>query len=155
MDIEAELRNWARWVRERRMRGHCRSFEHRYRSPRGAEVEWETAPPLVPLPAPDALAAIQVEACMHLLPDGQRKALKFVYLYGAEARWCCRRLALRHSDWPEFLEAARRMLANRLTTQESARRFRSHHLPIPSPDETPEPARLRGLWAEGMTEEPA
>lgn len=124
MDIEHELHNWARWVRNRRVQGHCRSFEGRYRSPRGAEVEWEKAAPLVPLPAADALAAARVEACMHLLPDRSRKALKYVYLDHSEAYWCCRKLGVRYVDWPGFLDHARTMLGNLLTVRSIRQRGR-------------------------------
>ena len=107
MNIDATLRNWGSWARERPIYGHCHSIEHRYRSPQC----WNEVLPKVLI---DPLQALETERVMRFLPRKHRLALKFNYVFRAPWRWSCQRLVLRYDLWGEHLSDAQNMVANRL-----------------------------------------
>jgi hypothetical protein len=59
--MRERLINWGRWCRERGAKGHCASIENRYRAPRGAEIDWETATPPAASIFVDVLDAERIE----------------------------------------------------------------------------------------------
>lgn len=112
--IHERLTNWGRWARIHRHYGHCLSFEHRYRAPRGAEVEWETAtPPPAPLLPPDTLDAMEIERRMHRLPRLRRVILKLRYVENLrDERDLSRRLHVPRHKLADHLYAARQKMHN-------------------------------------------
>lgn len=92
------------------------SIEGRYRIPRGAEVEWQTAAPLVSLPSIDALDAVEVERVMRFVPELHRQAMIYRYVWTvADRGWCCRQIGIHYGGWGWFLDVAGQMVANLLT----------------------------------------
>ena len=103
------LLDWGRWSREHTIQGHCKSMEHRYRSPQC----WY---PQEPRPqTPDEMKATSVEHCMRIVPKLSRKLLKFKYIYRADQAWISKRL--RVSDYSQALYTARQIIKNLLWAQ--------------------------------------
>lgn len=116
-DIHARLVNWGRWCRSRKHVGKVDSLEGRYRAPRGAEFEWETAtPPPTPLASPDDLDGLAIELVWRMIPEKHRKALRLFYVFRADAKFCCQRLHIKRVAWGHFIGHARQMTANLLLT---------------------------------------
>jgi hypothetical protein len=115
-DIHARLENWGRWCRSRPHQGQAMSLEGRYRAPVGSEVEWETAIKRpTPMPRPNDLDGLAVELIWRLIPLKYRKALKLVYVYRCDGRFCCHRLHINHKAWNDFIYQARQLAKNHLT----------------------------------------
>lgn len=115
-DIHAKLENWGRWCRSRPHLGHVASLEGRYRAPRGAEAEWETAtPPPSPLPPPNDPDALAIELIWRFIPKRQRFALRMVHVFRAEQAESAKRSHVNYKEWPEFIYLARCSVINLLT----------------------------------------
>lgn len=112
--VDAELRNWGRWVRDRTPKGHCRSIEHRFRHPRWRQEQLDEAPPPAIRPV-DPVAAMAVERIMRHVPELHRSLLRLWYVEGASREWICRRLAISlRSDWDDVFARAQSMVDNLL-----------------------------------------
>jgi hypothetical protein len=114
IDLDAQIANWASWVRTKPSRSHCRSIEHLYTPPK----HWW---PESPRAAIDVFAALDVERAMCVVPTQHRQALIWHYAAKAPSSYICRKLVLRRTDWDRFLDDARTMLKNILRFQEQAR----------------------------------
>lgn len=118
--MDAILRNWGRWVRDREIQGHCASIEHRYRPrwrPDSAPTgwgDWLTTPVHGLLPSVDPLLALAVERTMRHVPTDHRRALKLHYVLRMPWRLSCKRLHLAYDCWEQFLCDAQYMVANLL-----------------------------------------
>lgn len=125
VDLDAQIDNWASWVRTRPPRSHCRSIEHLYRPPK----HWW---PEAPRAAIDVQEALKVERALRVVPRQHQQALIWHYAAKAPSSYICRKLVLRRDDWDRFLEDARTMLKNILRFQEQARIYSltTRHQPI-------------------------
>jgi hypothetical protein len=123
VEIDRRLKNWGRWCRSRPHYAHVFSIEGRYRAPRGAELEWETAtPPPSPLGRPDDPDGLALELVIRLMPRKHRMALKFLYVFEAKVDWCRRRLGLSNPKWERHIDRSRQMVINLLLTPQAERR---------------------------------
>lgn len=107
-EIHARLENWAAWSRDRIRKGHCASFEGRYRSPQ----IWEAEEPRLTF---DVLDALEVFRAVTGMPDDPRWLLHLWYVHKAPEGYVRRKLAIHRTALVEEINKARRMAKNRLT----------------------------------------
>lgn len=106
-EIDARLRNWAAWSRDKMRQGHCRSIEFRYVAPRIKEAEdlQATAPP-------DVLDAAAMHPIVCLLPYSHRWVLHLHLIHRAPPNFIRRKLGLRQDELAYELNRARTMARN-------------------------------------------
>lgn len=117
--VEAMLQNWARYVRGRKVQGHCASIEHRFNwkkrpddTPTGwGDWHWSDKNRIAYEAPVDALQAIEVERTMRHLPDGHRKALRLAYVDRMPRKMVCLRLVIAYRDYDRYLDDARCMVS--------------------------------------------
>lgn len=105
IEISAKLDNWAHWSRDRIRRGHCMSFEHKYRSPQ----HWETEAPRI---AWDSLAAEALHSVVCGLPERQRWLLHMHVVHSAPEGYIRRKLGIRRDDIVSEIHRAMRRARN-------------------------------------------
>lgn len=104
--IHARLENWARWSRDRRPQGHCRSIEYRYKS---TDV-WQDSEPRTVF---DTLAALEVHKVVAAMPVLHRHLLHYWYIKSMPVKVIRMRLGLTRQAVVHELNKARRMASNR------------------------------------------
>lgn len=105
IETYARLENWARWSRDRIRRGHCMSFEHKYRSPQ----HWEREEPRIEW---DSLAAEALHSVVCGLPEHQRWIIHLHCLHKAPEGYIRRKLGIRRDDIVGEVQRAMRMVRN-------------------------------------------
>jgi len=112
--LDARLKEWGRWARQRAWLSSCRSIEGRYR-PEAGEV-WDRDPK--PLPV-DALEAWRVEVNWRYLPWRERMMLRAYYVTAPRSsvpawerhkRDTCRKLGLHRNEWAYMVQRGAVML---------------------------------------------
>lgn len=104
-DLVQRLENWALWARDKPRYEHCRSLEHRYRTPQ----VWE---PVTPRLECDWKDAVIVERAVTKLPARHRVVIVGHHLYRADPRSISRRAGLNWHGFDEHLHRAEGMLRN-------------------------------------------
>ena len=110
IELELLLINWARWARASHLStNHCKSLEHRYRSPQ----TWHREDLKV---AVDILQAHRVENAVVILKPSPRTLIVYSYLTPNQNLWqICRKAGIKAYQFPEKLHEARIKLQTRLT----------------------------------------
>lgn len=101
----SRLANWANWARGKAQYDHCRSIEHRYKTPQ----IWETTYPAISV---DILDALKVEKAIIRLPECSRVILVMHHLYRADPRITSRKAGLNWHRYDQHLDHAEKMLQN-------------------------------------------
>lgn len=111
----SRLDNWARYFRDHSTStSHCRSIEHRYRSPQC----WYPEDPIIPTDSHDAL---RIERALSKLPEFVRTSLAAHYVFGGRweqnhfvRRLACKDIACHKSQYHDMVLRAEKMLENHL-----------------------------------------
>ncbi len=116
-DINFRLINWARWCRDGKVKGRCKSIEHRYdyRSARmdGEEVVvWEAGPVHFEVDSKDA---VLVNRAWQALPVLNNKLITAHYIpRKSDYKAACRALGFRFSEYEANLMRSQQMVVNLL-----------------------------------------
>lgn len=116
----ARLENWARYFRDHGASyTHCRSFEHRYRSPQC----WHPEEPIIPT---DSIDASRIERALGHLPEFVRTTLAAHYVFGGRweqnhfvRRLACKDVSCHKSQYHDMVSRAEKMLENHLHSMEN------------------------------------
>lgn len=112
------LDNWGRWARDLNQRpGYARSVESRYRRP--AAEDDPRRRPTMPIDAIDAQFVGRALAPVAGMPWREARLLQAHYVYQADYRTTCRRLALAWSRYREEVIRALWMARNRIAQRET------------------------------------
>jgi hypothetical protein len=103
-EIHDFLLHWGRWLRTRKIQGHCASIEHRYKSPQC----WDERNPRPE--EPDLSKACLIEKQMRIVPKNSRKLLKLKYVLRCDKEFIIKRL--RPKDYDQSLYTARQIIKN-------------------------------------------
>lgn len=108
-EIDLKLQNWARWVTVKRTGWAMQPIFKQYRAPR----QWESDLH-IPIPI-DGLHALQIERAVSFLPEKQRTALRWAYVFSfVPVNKVRRELGVTLDGLGELIDSARDMLKNRL-----------------------------------------
>lgn len=107
--INVRLEHWARWVAVRPQPWKTQPMFRQYRAPR--QYAYETADIKVP---PNTLECHEVERAVAFLPDKNRAAVRWFYVYRHDPSAMARHLAVSTAGLLKLVEDARDMLKNRL-----------------------------------------
>lgn len=132
--MESALQNWSRWIRSREhSHAQCYSIEGRFRRKSRADDtptgygDWLTTPPTQIMPPVDIIAAAAVDRIMHRVPKRPRVAIFLHYVHHMPRQIICRRLAIRFNEWTAFMDSARLMVENLLTSGRKRQIIREDH----------------------------
>lgn len=109
--LHSRILNWARWCRESKPKGHCRSIEHRYRSPQWGH--WDSTPPAIQGQI-DLFDAHLLEDTVRLLHWRQRLIVRLTYIKRWQPGWICSKIGTNRKDYEESLYFALIALENEL-----------------------------------------
>lgn len=108
--LSERIENWARWARNRRHRfEHCRSLEHKYRSPQ----IWH--PPGPRPPEVQLFDALEVEKAVTQCPKKYRTIIINHYVKATNPAVTCRIVKIRFTDYDASLNMAISLLADKLS----------------------------------------
>ena len=105
--IDLRLQNWARWVRQRLSYAQGPIW----RLGKSGSRQWH-APEMVE--ATDPLDAQKVEKAVYMLPERERFAIRWSYVWRFSPRKACRLIGVNQADLLELVGRGRTMLVNRL-----------------------------------------
>lgn len=104
-DLHKRLDNWARWAIEKPHYQHCRSIEHRYKTPQ----TWEAQAPRMEADWKDAVI---VERAIIILPPASKIIIVGHHLYRSDPRAISRRAGVNWNGFNNHLRYAESMLHN-------------------------------------------
>lgn len=105
IETHAKLENWAAWSRDRMRRGHCMSFEHRYKIPQ----VWDATEPRIQW---DSLAAEKLHDVVCGLPERYRWIIHLHVLHRAPEGYIRRKLVIHRDELVGEVQRAMRMVRN-------------------------------------------
>lgn len=106
--IYARLENWARWARDRRKQGHCRSIEYRYKPEAGETWEGVEA-----AETHEPLDALEVNRIVREMPRKYRLILHYHHIHKLPSWVICRECVIPKRDYADERLRAWRMAGNR------------------------------------------
>lgn len=107
LEIHRRLEQWSRWVRVRPCGWQTAPMFKQYRS---HAWQWET--PEI-RPQVDTLDAVVLEKAISALPEKQRDAIRWAYVFCGSPGAMARRLAVTKQGLMELINQGRQMLVNR------------------------------------------
>lgn len=109
LEIDAELINWARWVKVRPFGWKTSPMFQQYRS---KAWQWHRPEPRTPV---NTLQAYEIEKAVSRLPHKHRDAIRWHYCFPRDPRSMARRLGVSLDGLAELVRVGRVMLINRRT----------------------------------------
>ena len=106
--IHERLINWARWVS---VKPHCWPSPSMWRKALTSK-QWDTSPH-IPIPV-NTLDAADVEKAVSRLPEKQREAIRWSYVYQRDPAGAAKTLAVSKQGLCDLISTGRTMLKNRL-----------------------------------------
>lgn len=107
LSIHARLLEWARWVQPRRQGWPVSPMFRQFRS-----KAWQWAMPVVRSPV-DELRALEVERVVAQLPEAEKMALRWSYVFCGGPGPIARHLGVSKEGLAELVRRGRAMLRNR------------------------------------------
>lgn len=106
LPIHARLEAWARWVRVRPQGWQVAPMFRQYRS---KSWQWERPEPRESVNIPEALA---IEKAVSLLPEKNREAIRWAYVFSGSPAAMARRLAVSKQGLLDLIGQGRTMVKN-------------------------------------------
>lgn len=107
LGIHERLESWARWVR---VRPHGWQVAPMFRQYRSKAFQWHT-PELRPVT--NVPEAVEMEKAVSLLPEKNREAIRFCYVFAGSPVATARRLGVSKQGLLDLIQSGRTMLVNR------------------------------------------
>lgn len=104
--LHLRLEQWARWVK---VRPHGWQVAPMFRQYRSKAWQWERP---VPKAAINTLEVVAMEKQVSRLPDKEREAIRWVYVFGGSPAAMARHLGVSKAGLMELVSAGRTMLVN-------------------------------------------
>jgi DNA-directed RNA polymerase specialized sigma24 family protein len=107
LSIHRQLESWAAWVK---VRPHGWQVAPMFRQYRSKAFQWHTPELRVAINIPEA---VEMEKAVSLLPEKQREAIRWVYVFGGGPLVMARKLAVTRQGLMDLIHSGRTMLKNR------------------------------------------